>query len=78
MNKQIGFRQWRIVKQRRKLGKPYWLQDGSFQYYGLMGTRQWETRQEWDFNTREQAVEALKQMPLTWGGDRSAVLKEGK
>lgn len=57
--------EWRISKQRRRIGKLYWLQYG---YYGVrqdwrsgMGSRpHWVTEYEEDYATLEKAKEALE------------------
>lgn len=58
----------RLVKQRRKIGDPYWLQDGCYKRNGLSGNVAWRTFVELgNYKTREAAIEALKQMPDSWG-----------
>lgn len=68
-------RHWRLVKQSRKIGGPFYLKDGFYRRNPLSGQVQWITNNEWDYKTRQAAIEALKKMPLSWGGDRSLILK---
>lgn len=56
---------WRISRQRRRIGKPYWLQ------FGLIGVRDdwrygalkdhWYTEYEEDYATLEEAKQALQE-----------------